>query len=274
MMKRLMFGLALLVAACGQVDPGERAVFVVWGEMTPKCFSEGLYWYNPISTDMWEIDVKEQKYEVKADAGSRDLQDVHTTIVVNYTVDGTNCHTLLKTVGTDFVNRIMAPAVQEVVKANTPRFDAEKIIQQRAELKKFILTELRGRLDDYGIKITEIALTNIGFGEAFEKAIERKSVQQQEVLTAKLRKDQAEQEALATIEKAKGDGVSRAVIAKGEADAILVKAQAQAEANNLINKSLTTDLIQYRAIVEWDGKLPTFMGGGVVPFLNVTPGGK
>jgi regulator of protease activity HflC (stomatin/prohibitin superfamily) len=194
-MKRWLFALLALVVGCGQVDPGERAVFVTWGEMTPKCFTEGLYFYNPISTDMWEIDAKEQRYEAKADAGSKDLQDVHVTIVVNYTVDGGNCHTLLKTVGTDFLHRIVQPAVQEVVKANTPKFDAEHVIQKRADLKNLILTELRDRLTHYGISVKEIALTNISFTKEFQDAITRKSVQQQEVQTAKLRKDQAEQDA-------------------------------------------------------------------------------
>jgi hypothetical protein len=43
-----------------------------------------------------------QKFEVKADASSRDLQDVHTTIVVNFSLDGSKCHEVVKTVGADF----------------------------------------------------------------------------------------------------------------------------------------------------------------------------
>ena len=51
--------------------------------------------------------------------------------------------------------------------------------------------------------------------------------------------------------------------------AILGVATAQAKANQLLNASLTPTLVNYKAIEKWDGKLPTYSGGGAVPFLNI-----
>ena len=50
--------------------------------------------------------------------------------------------------------------------------------------------------------------------------------------------------------------------ADAEAYAVKVQADAQAEANKKINASLTEELINYNKVNRWDGKLPTFNGGG------------
>ena len=59
--------------------------------------------------------------------------------------------------------------------------------------------------------------------------------------------------------------------AEGDAQATLVKAKAQAEANRLLQETLNPLLVQSKAIDRWNGILPQFSGGGVVPFLNITP---
>src|SRR5947199_10818372 len=111
----------LLVTGCGftSTSPGEAVVFSRFGDVDPKCRPAGFYLYNPFTTSVYHVDVKVQKFEVKADASSRDLQNVHTTIVVNFSVDGSKCHEVVKTVGTDFAARIILPAVEEVTKAST-----------------------------------------------------------------------------------------------------------------------------------------------------------
>ena len=117
-MTRLLFltgMIAFLVTGCGftSTSPGEAVVFSRFGAVDPTCYPAGFYLYNPLTTSVYHVDVKVQKFEVKADASSRDLQDVHTTIVVNFAIDGSKCHEVVKTVGTDFAARIILPAVEE-----------------------------------------------------------------------------------------------------------------------------------------------------------------
>jgi regulator of protease activity HflC (stomatin/prohibitin superfamily) len=240
---------ALLCTACGWgvVDPGERAVFARWGKIDPVCYPEGLYWYNPATTDMYEIDAKVQAFEVKkATAASRDLQEIHADIVLNFAVDGTKCHELLRIVGADFKSRIIVPAVQEVLKAATAHFPIEKVIQERARLKDEILKGLRDRLTPYHIVVNDVALTNFEFSAEFSKAIERKQVEEQNVQRAEFLRQQAVKEAERQVELAQG----------------------QAKSNKLIRESLAGDLLQFEALKRWNGVLPT-VTGGAVPFINV-----
>ena len=56
--------------------------------------------------------------------------------------------------------------------------------------------------------------------------------------------------------------------AEGEAQGILVRAKAQAEANRLLQSTLTTNLVQSKAIDKWDGVLPQ-VAGGATPFIDL-----
>lgn len=237
----------LLFVACGQVDPGERAVFVTWGTIAEKCYQEGFYWYNPFSTAMHEIDVKVQKHEVKTDAASKDLQDVKMDVVVNFSLDGDKCHLLYKTVGGDFLARVVDPAIIEVVKASSAMFPVEKIIQERASLKARIVTDLRARLEAYNVYVTDVALVNITFSDGFSHAVEAKQVEEQNVQKAEYMRQQAVKQAETAIAKAEGEAKSNA----------LKKAQ------------LTPELLQYEAIMKWDGHLPAVTGSGGMPLLNL-----
>ncbi len=56
--------------------------------------------------------------------------------------------------------------------------------------------------------------------------------------------------------------------AKGDSESILIQAKAKAKANEVINRSLTKNLIQYEAIKKWDGVLPKVSGKNT-PFITI-----
>ena len=61
-------------------------------------------------------------------------------------------------------------------------------------------------------------------------------------------------------EKAEVEAEQKRVTAKGNADAQLIEAEAQAKANQLLQESLTQQIIENKKAEKWDGKLPQFMG--------------
>lgn len=249
MWRLILIGVVVLgLSACGQVNPGERAVFVKWGEIYDQCYKEGFYFYNPIASDMHEIDVKVQKHEIKTTGASSDLQDVHMVMIVNFTIDGDKCHLLYKTVGKDFIERVLDPAGTEVAKATVAMFPVEKIIKERPRVRESIIAGLRARLDQYHIQVQDISLTNIDFSKEFARAIESKQIEEQNVQKAEYLRQQAVK----------------------EAERQVAHAQGQAQANALVRQSLTAELIQFEALKKWDGHLPQ-VTSGAVPFLNLSP---
>ncbi|MEE9585351.1 MAG: hypothetical protein V3W09_00430, partial [Nitrososphaerales archaeon] len=60
------------------------------------------------------------------------------------------------------------------------------------------------------------------------------------------------------------------LVAQAEADAILFEAEANAEALRIQKLEVTKLLNQFKAIEKWDGKLPQFLGGDTIPFIDIT----
>jgi regulator of protease activity HflC (stomatin/prohibitin superfamily) len=249
--------LALGLAACGVVDPGERAVFARWGEVEPKCYKEGLYFYNPWTTDMYGLDAKVQsvKFE-KLTAASRDLQDIHADVVVNFAIDGEQCHELLKNVGRDFLARVILPAVAEILKASTAHFTVENVIRERVKLKEEIEKGLRERLAPYRIVMHHANLVDFGFSQTFSAAIEQKQVQEQNVQREEFMRQQAVKQAEARVARADGDAKANRLMAES-----LRQSPEALEFKRLE--------VQGEAIKKWNGVMPQYTGSGAVPFINM-----
>lgn len=88
-------------------------------------------------------------------------------------------------------------------------------------------------------------------------------------LNKKIEATQKAQQRENEVREAKAEAEKAVAKAEGEARSITLMADAQAKANIIIAKSLTPELVSYKAIERWDGKLSTTMAGGAVPFLPI-----
>lgn len=70
-------------------------------------------------------------------------------------------------------------------------------------------------------------------------------------------------------QKAQGEADALIISTDAEAKSKLVIAKAQDEANKMLNHSLNSQIIQYRAVNAWNGQLPTYVGSGSIPMINV-----
>lgn len=217
-----LFVLALIAGSLVVVQAGHRGVLLRFGRVE-SVLSEGL---NPklfLIDRVVMMSVQTELYSAEATAASRDLQDVKTSIGLNYRLIPEQAGIVYQTLGVGYIARIAAPAVQEVVKSVTARYDAEDLILRREMVKADIATALTERLAERGIVAEIVNITDFVFSEDFTRAIEQKVVAQQRVLQAQFDLDKA------TI----------------EAQQILVKARAQDEANLVLTRNLTPMLLQY-----------------------------
>ena len=277
-MKRILVVIALaMLTGCGQVDPGERAVFVTWGKMDQACYGPGFYWYNPISTNMDEINVQTQAFKMeKMSAATKDLQEVHADVILNYALDGKECHRLITEVGHDYQTKVLIPALQDALKAGTAHFAIAEIIQNRDRLREEVTKALKMRVAPYYILVAEngVNLTNFDVSKAYMAAIEAKQIEEQRALQKAYQVVQAQRDAEIKAAKAKGDADAVREAAKGEADALRFKGLAQAEYNEKVAKSLSPILVQQQWIDAWragGSQVPTVDGGGSGGFLFQVP---
>ena len=80
---------------------------------------------------------------------------------------------------------------------------------------------------------------------------------------------QAHGAAEAARQKATGEADALIIKTKAEAETRITQAESQAKANKIINSSLTPQVIQFKYVDTWNGTLPTYVGGGVNPMINI-----
>lgn len=237
------------------INAGHRGVITTFGKVNPTVLEEGLHFRIPIMQQVREINVQIQKAEGDGDAASRDLQQVHTKIALNYHLIPTRVAETFQLVGdlNSVGDRIIVPAVQEAFKATTAKYTAEELISKRPEVRDQISQFMKDRLLRHGIAIDEFSIVNFRFSESFNQAIEGKTTADQ--LKLKAERD---------LERI-----------KVEAEQKIASAKAEAESLRLQKQEITPDLLRLReienqrlALEKWNGQLPQVTGGSV-PMINI-----
>jgi regulator of protease activity HflC (stomatin/prohibitin superfamily) len=237
-----------------QVGAGERGVVLNFGAVQDKVLNEGLHFRMPIQQTVAIMDVKVQKAVTDAVSGSADLQDVTSSVALNYHVIPDKANVVYQTIGVEFKERIIDPAIQEVMKAVSARYSAEELITKRPAVSEAMRAALTERLLPHNIAVDAVSIVAFSFSKIFTEAIESKQTAEQLALKAKRDLDRI----------------------KIEAEQTITAAKAEAESLRLQRANISPDLIELRkieanlrAIDKWNGILPQVTGAGAVPFIGV-----
>lgn len=237
-----------------QVGAGERGVVQNFGAVQDVVLNEGIHFKIPIVQTVEMMDVRIQKEVTDAAASSSDLQDVALSVALNFHIIPSNANLVYQTIGVEFKERIIDPAIQEVMKAVSARYTAEELITKRPAVSSEIQTALTQRLLESHISVDAFSIISFSFSQTFTDAIEAKQTAEQNALKAKRDLDRIKVEAQQTI----------------------AAATAEAEALRLQKMNISPDLIELRkieanlkAIEKWNGILPGVTGAGAIPFIGV-----
>ena len=113
------------------VQAGHRGVVLYLGAVENKVLGEGVHFIIPFAEQVVQLEVRTLKYEANASAASNDLQEVATVIALNYHIDPSKANLIYQQLGSDYESRIIAPTIQESVKASVAKFNAEELITKR-----------------------------------------------------------------------------------------------------------------------------------------------
>ena len=235
------------------VGPGQRGILMRLGAVQKGVLSEGFHFKMPFIDNVVKMNVQVQKNEAKADAASKDLQIISTVIATNYHLMPETVDEVYQKIGLAFEDKLIQPAVQEVIKAVCAKYTAEELIARRGEVKSAIRTELAERLAVFNIKVIEVSVADFNFSNTFNDAIEAKQVAEQKVAQAKNELD-----------RIKIENEQKISMAKAEAEGL--KIQRQEITESLLKLREIEN--QRKAIEKWDGKLPG-VTGGAMPFIQV-----
>jgi len=248
----LIFFGGLLSTSVTVISAGHTGVQITLGEVNPVALTEGVHLVNPIS-QIKDVDVRLQRSNLNgASAGTKDLQQVHTDIVINYRLTANKVPHIYKEFGLDVDSKVLGPAMNEAFKGVTARYTSEELITKRQEVSDTIQQRLAEKLAPYDITVNSISLVNFGFSKNYQDAIEAK-------VTATQAKLKAEQD----LQRIEVEAKSRIAQAEGEAKAIAIQAQA-------IQSNGGQQYVQLQWIEKWDGKMPnTVVNGSQGMMLNL-----
>ena len=151
-------------------------------------------------------------------------------------------------IGEELVASAIKSAMVELTPGEvTARTKIEPLVQQK------LSESLTQKYGEGVVFVHKVVINDMDFEEAYNAAIQQKSIAQQNA-------DRQKIENAAAIAKAEADKQVAITNAEAEAQKTAIKAAAQAEANKKIAESLSDTLIEYQTIQKWDGKLPTVTG--------------
>jgi regulator of protease activity HflC (stomatin/prohibitin superfamily) len=226
------------------VSTGNTGVVTTFGKVENYTFEAGMHFKAPWNSVV-QMDNRVQKTTVELPCFSSDIQEVNTVYTVNYQISKTNAQNLYRDVGTNYLETVVTPTIQETVKTVIARYKAEELISNRAEVAAEIETLLTANLQRYNIDVASTAIENMDFTDSFTNAVEAKAVAAQNKLQAEIEQAQA----LAKAENDKKIAKENAE-AKAETDRINANAQAeiaeiQANADKLVAQ-INADSAEYQ----------------------------
>ena len=231
------------------VGVGERGVKVTLGKVSPRSYEEGIHFVTPFISKIKVMNVKTQKMSVETEVYTKDIQQAKINYVVNYNLEPKHVHEMYRNVGIYYQDTILTPAVEGTIKDVIGKWNAQDLVANREKATNEIYTKLHEQLKDDHINISNFQMTAINYSSSFERAIEEKVQAEQEALKAKNKTVQIEEEAKQKI-----------ISAEAEAKSMRIRATALTQ-----NKAL----VEYEAVQKWNGKLPEYMMGNSIPFINM-----
>ena len=267
--------LSALFGSYSIVEPGNTGVvFNIWtGSL--RSTGQGLVWRIPWITRVQSYPTALRTYTMvmRSEEGSamgddsidlptKEGQHIRQDISITYNTSEDKASQVFKAFrGADvsiieatFIRRTTITIAQNVAGQMSL---TEIISSQRTDFQNAVQTNLQIELQKMGFYLDKVNLGASHLPAAIEAQMQQKMAVQQ----------QAQQ---AEYEFQKQTTLAKAAVAQaeGEAKSLLVKARAQSEANHLLQASLTSTLVRYKAIEKWNGVMPQVTGGNT-PFIDL-----
>ena len=250
-----LFIFTLVMGSWFIVSPGEVAIKTRLGTLV-GAYGEGIHFKLPWLEGTQTFSIQIERSDIKTEAFTVDTQQMTVDLAVNHRIQQDTIESIYRNLGPNYVETILNPMIQEILKAITAKYSAESIIANRMEMVKLLNEQAKAKALEKEIIITDISVVDLAFKDAFMRAVEEKQVAVQQ-------SKQAEK----LVEKAKMEAEQMIATARGNAESLRLQKE-QITPMMLENKRLD---ITREALSKWKGEVPTFMGGNTpVPFIDAT----
>lgn len=197
------------------------------GVVTDKpAMDEGFHFILPWNK-VFVYEVRQQELFESMKVLSSNGLDIILDASVWYRPKAGEVGTLHKTIGADYLKRVIMPAIRSATRSVVGRYTPEQIYSSKRDvIQQEIDDETKKILDDKHIELISVLVRDVTLPNTIKDAIERKLGQEQEFLEYEFRLQKAQKEAQKQI----------------------IEAQGKADANKILSASLTDKILKDKGI--------------------------
>ena len=265
-----VFGLLILLFGCITKIPANHVgiVYSPFGGTKEQTLTEGFQTKNVLDK-IYKISTEVQTMQITdLTTQTKDAQYLTSALDVKYKVNASNAFVIFKQYRTldKMSDNLIIPTTQRVLELITTNYNVIDILgEKRSTVYTELEVALKEEFNKYGVEFISISITDMDAGDALENAITEEAVAKKAVETAAQKLEETKIEAQQKSVQAQAEQDA----ARIEAETKLIEAEAEKKANELLNQSLSADILQKAWIEKWNGQMPTYYGGNADLMIGV-----
>jgi len=238
------------------INSGEAGILVTLGKYEKQPMYPGFHLFMPLLQKVIVVDTKVRVMHYSNEDGAIDTKGVRRSapiqvldsrglpveveLTIQYSLLPDRASDAIASLGLNWEEKTINPNARDVVRSVVGNFKAEELPMKRDAIAVLItqgMQKAMEKIKNQPILLSSIQLRGIVLPEKVKEQIERVQIANQEAERTKYE-----------VERAKQEAQKAAEIAKGNSEARIIEAKGQAQANDLIGRSLTTNLVKMKQI--------------------------
>lgn len=254
-----LFSLALIYS-CTVVRPSQVGVKSTFGKIKGKIRQPGAVLYNPFVSRIIKVNVRTMNLSIKENLPSKEGLTILSESSILYHIKSDDVPKIIQETGLNYEENLILPVFRSAASDVCSRYYAKDMHSaKRNEIEKEIQKRLAEVCEEKGFVIEAVLLKSISLPAGLTKSIETKLEAEQEALRMEFVLDRQKKEVERQIIEAEGakktnviqaeaKALTMRIEAEGRAQSIEIEAKANKAANELLNNSITPNLLKLKQI--------------------------
>lgn len=222
----LLLGISLL-SSCVIINQDEVGVKRKLGKLKGKVAGEGLHVHNPFVSRYIKIPIRNINKKINLEIPSKEGLTIRSEMSILYRVEKNKVMDLLRKVGINYEEDLIAPVFRSALADVSARFMAKDMhTGERAVIEKEVREQMMEILGEKGIIVEAVLMKRIMLPESLSTAIEEKLSAEQEAQRMEFVLQRERQ----------------------EADRRRIEAEGIRDAQKILDEGLTKEVLQFRAL--------------------------
>ncbi len=191
------------------------------GVDTSRTYEEGFHFIAPWNT-MYVYETRQQEISEEMSALSSNGLEIKIEFSAWYQPKWDELGELHGRIGTNYLTRIVVPAMRSAARSVVGRYTPEQIYStKRDAIQEEIFVETKKLLDEQYVQLNQVLIRSVTLPPTIKSAIESKLKQEQEALEYEFKLEKAKQEAERQRVEAEGKAKANSIVSASITDKIL-----------------------------------------------------